>query len=280
MRQVTIGLGRLFDGRDAAVFGVHGDRKIRISLSDPYWIPPLLLRGTYEPEVAALVSIVLTEESSFIDCGANIGWWSIFATTIIPRADRILAVEPASRMYSQLARNAELNGNAFTCVRAAVWNTASSQLPLHVEPHHDGRSSIELSSATQRQGPHRTEMVPSITLQELIDRYLGGRSEAIVVKLDVEGAELQAMSGAGSYAEAMEMIVYEDHGKDPRPRVSEAMIQAGFAIFHCDDSIRIHKIENAEIVQAVKRNRRRGYNFAAARPGSRAWTRLSERCAQ
>jgi len=122
-------------------------------------------------------------------------------------------------------------------------------------------------------------MVPAITLEELIDGYLGGRSEAVVVKLDVEGAELQALAGAGRYIQALDLIVYEDHGKDPQPRVTEKMIEAGFAIFHCDDTLRVHKIASARTAQGIKRDRRRGYNFAASRPGSQAWTRLSERCA-
>ncbi|MGH2554662.1 MAG: hypothetical protein ACRDHO_02960, partial [Actinomycetota bacterium] len=63
------------------------------------------------------------------------------------------------------------------------------------------------------------------------------------------------------------------------PRVTERMIEAGFAIFHCDDTLRVHRIESALTAQGIKRDRRRGYNFVASRPGSRAWTRLSERCA-
>jgi FkbM family methyltransferase len=277
MRRATILVGRAFGSRDSSVFSMPGDRRVKISLSDPYWIPPLLLRGTYEPEVAELLSAVMTRESFFIDCGANIGWWSIFAGTIIPVPERILAVEPSSSLFAQLVENARLNQDAFTCIQAAVWETAGTPLTLQVEKHHAGRSSIESGSALWSQGYDHTETITSITLDELIERCAGGPSGSIVVKLDVEGAELQALAGAHRHMGSLNIVVYEDHGKDPRPTVTLAMVEKGFDIFHCDDSMRIHRVVDPKDVAAIKRDTRRGYNFAASRAGSHAWTRLQER---
>src|SRR2546427_2763002 len=93
LRSFTLLLGSVFGSDDYVIFRVFGNRSFKVSLGDGYWIPPLLNFADYEPEISFVLSALMTEDHAFIDCGANLGWWSLFASTRIPSPKRIVAVE-------------------------------------------------------------------------------------------------------------------------------------------------------------------------------------------
>ena len=86
-------------------------------LRDGYWTK-LLLGQTYEPEFADLLARELVPDVAFLDCGANIGYWSVLASTRWGAG--VVAVEAAGDAYQQLVRNNILNGSRFTPLHGAV----------------------------------------------------------------------------------------------------------------------------------------------------------------
>jgi FkbM family methyltransferase len=124
------------------------------------------------------------EGDTFFDVGANIG------TVTIPVAmtgAECLAFEPAPANAARLAENAELNrlGNV-TVVEAAMWSESGT-----VELRVDGAE----GSGTARvvDAGEGTIEVPAATL----DRFAGGGAAAPdLLKIDVEGAELEVLRGA------------------------------------------------------------------------------------
>ncbi len=240
------------------MFRVFGSRQIEIGLHDRYWIPYVLGFRDYEPEIAVCLAHVLDETSTFVDGGANIGWWSVCASTRIPDPSRIVAIEAAPPVYARLERNAELNNGAFTPRNAAVWSRSGESLTIHVHATKHGSSSVTRGYSRER--GYEPYTVPSTTLEETIRQSGAGPEDLVVLKLDVEGAEIPALNGLGDRRPSL--LVYEDHGMERESATSAHVFSLGYRVFAWDGG-RIRELFDLEAVRAVKTNPTRGYNFFA-----------------
>jgi FkbM family methyltransferase len=260
----TVLLRGLSSGSARATFRVFGSRLITIALSDDYWIPSVALGHENEPEILAVLSGTLSQDSVFIDAGANIGWWSLFASTVIHDPAQVIAIEPAMSTFADLQENADMNDSAFTCLRAAVWNKSGEELPLSFDQRAREGAHVAWSGTWCEPGRKQTQLVPSICIDDVVDEY-APHSTSLILKLDVEGAELHALEGLGKHIDDFEMIIYEDHGKEPAARVTAEMLRLGFALFTSDRLGNISPVESLAHAQSIKNNRKRGYNFFAVR---------------
>jgi FkbM family methyltransferase len=265
--RLTVVLRCLSPESSKATFRVFGSRLITIALSDDYWIPSVALGHENEPEILAVLSDRLSPNSLFIDAGANIGWWSLFASTVISDPARVIAIEPAESTFVDLQETSNLNHSAFTCLRAAVWNQSGEQLPLSFDRHAREGAHVAWRGTWCEPGSEHIELVPSICVDDVVDG-LTQRPAALILKLDVEGAELQALRGLRKHVEDFEMIIYEDHGKEPTARVTAEMLRLGFVVFASDRLGNVSPVESPAHAQSIKRNPKRGYNFFAVRDSS------------
>ena len=124
---------------------------------------------------------VLTEGELFVDVGANVGAYTLWA---LERGCEVIAIEPNAWAVQQLRDNLALNGYVADVRHAAVSDRPGSvrfTTSLGVLNH------IVMNAG----GADETEDVPATTL----DDVLGARTAA-GVKIDVEGAELLVLKGA------------------------------------------------------------------------------------
>jgi FkbM family methyltransferase len=163
-----------------------------------FWIDPASLlgqeiagRGGFDPDTLAALQRVLRPGDTFIDIGANEGYFSVVAASLVGASGRVVAVEPQSRLREVLRRNFELNA----CRRIEHVAAAVSDRPgtadLHLAPDVNSGSS-GLAAATRYRVP--TEIVPTMTLAQLLAavKPLG----APVVKMDIESWEYEAILGS------------------------------------------------------------------------------------
>jgi FkbM family methyltransferase len=250
-----------------ATFRVFGSRLITIALSDDYWVPSVALGHENEPEILAVLSDVLSRDSLFIDAGANIGWWSLFASTVISDPARVIAIEPAESTFIDLQETSNLNHAAFTCVRAAVWDKSGEQLPLSFDRRAREGAHVAWRGTWCESRSEQTELVTSMCIDDVVDG-LPRRSTSLILKLDVEGAELQALQGLRRHMPDFEMIIYEDHGKEPTARVTAEMFRLGFLVYTSDRLGNVAPVQSVDHARSIKQNRKCGYNFFAVRDSS------------
>jgi FkbM family methyltransferase len=168
----------------------------------------LFAGGCYEPNEFALLGRIVVPGMVFLDGGANEGVYTVFASARVGTKGRVIAVEPSPREMERLKRNVALNDMSnIDLVEAALSDRLGFvDLTLAEQEHagentlgafiYDGRSAVD------------TKTVAAVTLDKLVAEHDLRRLD--VVKLDLEGAELRALSGARhSLAELKPLLLFE-----------------------------------------------------------------------
>lgn len=137
--------------------------------------------------------------SRFVDVGANIGLYSVFASERVGREGEVVAIEPDPDNVSFLRRNLAENG----CSNVRVMSVAMSDHIGTVRLYQNERSRGELSLADQT-GSGDWIGVSSLTLDKTLDGKI-----ANVLKIDVEGAEPLVLAGATATLEQYPVVFVE-----------------------------------------------------------------------
>ncbi|HXG81556.1 MAG TPA: FkbM family methyltransferase [Sphingomicrobium sp.] len=122
-----------------------------------------------------------------LDVGANTGVYALAAQALNPRA-KILAIEPAPRIYAQLRRNIELNSFPILSAEVAASSREGTATFYDFEGEHEYSASLEPGM-----GGSVETIVPVTTLDKLLDRH--GFPRVDLVKIDVERHEPAALRG-------------------------------------------------------------------------------------
>lgn len=249
----TRGLARFFDPSNAVIVTLPTGGRFRIALNDGYWTRFALFNREYEPEVGAILRVAAAHTGFFCDAGANKGYWTSWGSTLF---QRITAVEAASKTFGALMQNVD-GMPKVTCRRAAIYSVSGRQMSfVNVENSH---ASAHLGD--QPEGGH-LEMVETISLDDLIPP--GTRA---IIKLDVEGAEIEAMRGATRCLADGSVLIYEDHGADLESETSRYLFELG-DMWLCFAENPTERLTGLKDVQVLKSDRFKGYNFLAARADS------------
>ena len=165
--------------------------RIHVDPSD-YAVGHTLARtGGYEPEVSATLRRVLPRGATFIDIGANIGWFSLLGALIVGPSGHVVAVEPNPRNVALLRESVKDNG---------FENIDILPVALAERP---GVAALETDGSNGRvipiDGPppetvEASFVVATYPLDELLNDV--GTSRVDVMKIDVEGAEPLVLLGA------------------------------------------------------------------------------------
>ncbi len=150
--------------------------------------------GTWEPAISEYVARSLRPGDVFIDVGANQGWYTVLASSLIGAAGRIVAIEASSTIFQALQRNCAINRcSSATLVHAGAWST-KGEAPLYPGPN----SNMGQTSFCPEQMKHKsaaTEVVTVKPLDDLVPEELW--RDVRLVKIDVEGGEWEVVQGMG-----------------------------------------------------------------------------------
>jgi FkbM family methyltransferase len=172
--------------RPTTVRTAHGFRMIVDGNSQAGRV--LYLTGRYESEIAAQFARFVKPGDVVVDGGAHIGFFALLASTLVGSAGRVVAFEPSSGTRAILQRNVDLNGRTnITIVPAALGRSAGTAVLAHASAHESGQATVYGTEQSAR-----TETVDVVALD---DRIGDDSSRVGLIKMDLEGAELQALHG-------------------------------------------------------------------------------------
>ncbi len=170
---------------------------------DSYWGYFVHSNKIYEQSLALFLAQIAACRFCFIDCGANYGYWSAIMSSEEFGAHPCLAIEASPQAFAILQKNAALNDNRFRCLQRAVYRNSDEQIAFTAGGQHAGRHIIDGHIETFRVNtkglltPTEYEcQVKTISLERVIQDFFP-QEHAFVVKLDVEGAEIDALRGGG-----------------------------------------------------------------------------------
>lgn len=150
----------------------------------------LYLFGTWEPNLTAFVRSCLAPGDTFIDVGANIGYYTLLAAHLTGPTGRVVAVEPAADFHRALAEAVHANRYTATVrtVRAAASDTTHRMTLYRETPTNLGNTSLvrpsRIAASVETEAARLHQLV---TPDEL--------AAARLIKIDVEGAEAAAVRG-------------------------------------------------------------------------------------
>jgi len=244
-------LRRTLPERDIDV-RLNSDATFAFPYGDGYWSKLLNRSFAYENELELLFRESVDVDYTLLDCGANYGYWSVLVSSKPFGSHKAIAIEPSGQNFPKLANNARINGNRFEAMKCAI-GAARGTARLSGTKHE--AFSI---AGDQTDG----EEVPVIALDNLIDDGKVAAGGKFLIKLDVEGVEIEAMKGGARLLQGDSVILCEEHGNDPLHTVSRYILDRTplKLIVYDPRSNRLETVTDLSILDRIKVSTHVGYN--------------------
>jgi FkbM family methyltransferase len=231
---------------------LNSDATFEFPYGDGYWSKLLNRSYHYEDELELLFRHSADVEYTLLDCGANYGYWSVLVSSSPFGSHQAIAIEPSSQNFAKLTNNAGINGNRFEPMKCAI-GAARGTARLSGTKH----EAFSIAG-----NPADGEEVPIIALDNLIDDGRVSASGKFLIKLDVEGVEIEAIKGGARLLQADSVLICEEHGNDPDHTVSRYILEQTplKLIVYDPRSNRLETVSELSILDRIKVSSHVGYN--------------------
>lgn len=153
-----------------------------------------------DDDVIHIMKLVCVPGSTFVDIGANIGYETLWGSHLVGESGHVYSFEPLPNLAAQIRESLAYNhitnvtvfqkaaGDARAKASIYVQNTDAGLTSLVAQPHAEKSTDVEIETVDSLLGAHTIHMI----------------------KLDVEGYELEALRGAQHLIKhSMPVIVFE-----------------------------------------------------------------------
>lgn len=211
----------------------------------------LSFNGFFEPKETEVVKKEIKKNDVVIDIGANIGYYTLIFAQLVGPKGKVVAFEPDPANFELLKKNVLVNKYENVILENKAVSNKNGNLKLFL--------------STKNNGMHRT--YPSKWCNESIEinsirleNYFSNEEKIDFVKLDIEGAEYDALMGMKSIIKNnKELVVFtefvpsslEEHGTNPED-VLDFFLNEEFKIFRINDDTGIKEIISKEELLNIK----------------------------
>jgi len=180
-------LAAIVDDRAAAADSVAVETDVGILLlhaGDEVMTPYIVEHRRWEVAEGAWLRSVLRPGDTVVDCGANVGYFSLLASRAVGPTGAVVAVEPDRDNLRLLRANLWRNGCDNVLVLAAAAHDARGLLALRHNPTNAGDHQVHAAAAAG------DVLVPCMALDDVFDD-----TTVQVVKIDTQGTDHLAIAG-------------------------------------------------------------------------------------
>jgi FkbM family methyltransferase len=185
-------LGRAMSLGSKEVKGQIGDYVYQFDLSDT--LQRQMYFGLYDQAEIALMCSILSPGDVFFDIGANVGYYSLVASQIVGASGQIHAFEPIPDNVTRLRSAVQRNEVKNVTINQMAVGESEGVLDLYIGNESLGNSGWASVVFSGRRPDVVT--VPQATMDNYISEH--GIKSIRLVKLDIEGAEPEAICGMRS----------------------------------------------------------------------------------
>jgi FkbM family methyltransferase len=165
---------------------IHDDLIMRLGVIDVIE-RDLLVGGEWDARIGEFLRANLRAGATFVDVGANIGYFTLLASRLVGERGTVLAVEPSQRNLSRLCEHLWINRTSNVMVSATAAGRRHG-LAMISFPTYNNAGAATLRNVSTVQ-PQRALVSP------LDDVFDAQALSPDLVKIDVEGYELEALAG-------------------------------------------------------------------------------------
>jgi FkbM family methyltransferase len=200
--------------------------------------------GVYELDKQELVRQLVRPGMKVLDIGANAGFYTLAFARLVGASGHVWSFEPLASNVHHLLQHVELNDlHNVTIVQTAI-SDKSGLVGFQI---HESNAMGAMSASSE------AYCVPAVSLDDLLRNKWIEMPD--LIKMDVEGAEALALSGASEILSKRECTwVISLHGAGPAKRCGEILRAAGYEIRLTNGELASEEITTDEIF-AVPRGR-------------------------
>lgn len=208
---------------------IHG---LRMEIDGWDWIQSEIVRdGCTEPLTCALFGKILRDGDTYVDVGAQFGLHSLVARHFVGPNGVIIAVEPQPYNCHKLLANWRLNEFENLTLFVGAVGAHDGTVALHFQSATD-TSRLSLSLPPVNDLPQQFH-VPMNRLETIFQR--AQLDKVRLLKIDIEGYELEAIDGIGTYIDQIDHMIFEVlHSKsgisEKSERLIELLLAQGYAL--------------------------------------------------
>lgn len=161
---------------------------MNLDLSDWAQRMTYFLARYYEFGVARVLELLLRQGDHFVDIGANIGMITLHARSLVGSSGKIDCFEPNPECIDSLKNNLAINGIRNVVVHECALSETSGALTLSLMSEHSGTATL-------------ADVGTSAVHKIVVDVRVGDevlKQAPRLIKIDVEGFELQVLKGLRS----------------------------------------------------------------------------------
>jgi FkbM family methyltransferase len=162
--------------------------------------------------IAKKYDLDLGDPLFIVDAGAHIGLASVFFASKYPKAT-VVALEPEVSNFNLLLRNAK-DYPKIKPIRAGLW---SRKTHLRIQNPSAPTWAFRVSEDSSMQG------IPALGIGDVLADFNADHID--ILKMDIEGSELEVLTNHHSWIDAVKTLVIELHDRF-QPGCSEALAEA------------------------------------------------------
>jgi FkbM family methyltransferase len=150
-------------------------------------VPWLLLDEVHEPSETKCIRENLPPGGTFVDVGANIGYYTVLAARAVGPSGRVYGFEPEPVNFETLRKNIALNGLGNVVLEPLACSDRAAEMQLFLDETNAGGHHIHDSRDGSKAATIRTVA---------LDDYFSGPDHNIsLLKMDIQGHEPVALRG-------------------------------------------------------------------------------------
>ena len=143
----------------------------------------IAVKRRFESHVSEAFRRALAPGMTVVDVGANVGWYTLLAASVVGHRGRVVAIEASAANVELLRRSVAMNGFGNVEVIHAAVSDREGELRYHADD-----SNGFVATPDEVPGGAAVRAAP-------LDRLLADEPRVDVVKMDIEGSEGRALAG-------------------------------------------------------------------------------------